>query len=67
MGDESFREILRAWNERHRYGNVSTTDFVALAEEFSGMDLDVFFEEWLYDDGRLPELPPPAVTAAASG
>ena len=37
----------------HRYGNVTTPQFVALAEQVSGMQLDHFFDVWLYQ----PEKP----------
>jgi len=33
-------------------GNVTTADFIALAEEESGQELDEFFEIWLSRDGR---------------
>ena len=31
----------------HRYGNVTTAQFIALAEQTSGMDLGHFFDVWL--------------------
>ena len=48
LGDGAFFEILRRWAAEHRYGNVSTPLFVALAEQVSGMQLDNFFDVWLY-------------------
>lgn len=53
FGDEVFFDMLRTWNERFGGGNATTDDFQALAEEFSGEDLDSFFDEWL----RTSELP----------
>ncbi len=47
LGDETFFALLRAWTTQHQYGNASTADFIALAEEVSGEDLDAFFQEWL--------------------
>jgi aminopeptidase N len=47
VGDRTFFRILRRWTERNRYGNVRTSDFVALAERESGQDLDGFFSAWL--------------------
>jgi aminopeptidase N len=52
IGDPTFFRILRSWYAEHRYGNVSTADFVALAERLSGRDLGGFFQEWLYREGR---------------
>lgn len=48
VGDDTFFAIMRAWARDHRHGTVTTAQFVALAEERSGMDLDAFFQVWLY-------------------
>jgi hypothetical protein len=40
---------------RYRFGNASTDDFKNLAEQISGQELDWFFEQWVYREGR-PEL-----------
>ncbi len=48
VGDEVFFDILRTYYERFQYENVSTSDFIAVAEEVSGQDLQSFFEDWLY-------------------
>jgi hypothetical protein len=53
VGDPVFFRILRDWAAQHRYGNVTTAQFIALAERDSGMDLDHFFQVWLYQ----PEKP----------
>jgi aminopeptidase N len=59
IGDEAFFRLLRTWVERHQYGNASTADFIALAEEVSGQTLDDLFQIWLYTDETppMPELP----------
>lgn len=54
VGDDTFFEILRAYADEYRYGNASTEDFIALAEERSDQNLDDFFQAWLYED----EMPP---------
>lgn len=48
IGDEAFFETLRAHAERHANGNVTTEDFIAIAEETSGRDLTELFDTWLY-------------------
>jgi aminopeptidase N len=48
VGDRTFFRILRAWYAQNRNGNVTTADFVALAEKRSGRQLDRFFQVWLY-------------------
>jgi aminopeptidase N len=54
VGDESFFSTLRTWVDRYRYGNASIDDFVSVAEEVSGRQLDEFFADWLG-----PAEPPP--------
>jgi aminopeptidase N len=39
---------MRTWVRDNRYGNVTTAQFIALAEQTSGMDLGHFFDVWLY-------------------
>ena len=52
VGDPVFFRILRSWASEHRYGNVSTPQFVALAERESGLDLARFFDVWLYQPAK---------------
>jgi hypothetical protein len=52
VGDAAFFSILRDWVTRHRYGNATTQDFVALAEADSGRSLSGFFDVWLYRPGK---------------
>ena len=48
IGDDDFFRIMRRWATEHRYGSVTTPQFVALAEQVSGRQLDHFFDVWLY-------------------
>ncbi|TQM61703.1 M1 family metallopeptidase [Humibacillus xanthopallidus] len=48
VGDDTFFRIMRTWVQDNRYGNVSTPQFIALAETISGQDLGHFFDVWLY-------------------
>jgi aminopeptidase N len=41
---------------RHRDGTAGTQDFVRLATEISGRDLDAFFQGWLYGE-KTPPMP----------
>lgn len=54
VGDDVFFEILRTYADRFRYGNASTADFIALAEEVSGERLESLFNAWLYVGGVPP-------------
>ncbi len=52
IGDDAFFRVLRCWYAEHRYGNVTTADFVALSERVSGQDLQPFLRTWLYTPGK---------------
>jgi hypothetical protein len=54
VGDEVFFDILRTYYDRFKGSNVRTSDFIAVAEEVSGQDLDVFFDNWLYSEEIAP-------------
>ena len=52
VGDATFFRILRDWYAQNRYGNVTTAEFIALAEAESGRDLDAFFQAWLFTPSK---------------
>ena len=52
VGDAAFFQIMRDWAQQNRFGTVSTPEFIALAELRSGIDLDAFFQAWLYLPGK---------------
>jgi len=52
MGDEAFREGIRSYYARYMNRNASTDDFRREMEEASGLDLAVFFDQWLYRGGN---------------
>lgn len=54
VGDEAFFEILQTYyDDRFKYGNATTQDFVAVAEGDQRTDLGELFDAWLY----APETP----------
>ena len=53
VGDVTFFQIMRSWAAQNRHGNVTTAQFITLSEQLSGMNLDHFFDVWLYE----PEKP----------
>ncbi|NDJ87306.1 MAG: M1 family metallopeptidase [Chloroflexi bacterium] len=55
VGDRTFFDILRTYAARYAHGNATTADFVYVAEEISGRDLNNFFDTWLYKD-MLPSI-----------
>jgi aminopeptidase N len=53
IGEFAFFRIMRDWANQNRFGNVTTAQFVALAQQDSGFDLRHFFDVWLHQ----PEKP----------
>ncbi len=56
VGDEAFFDILRTYSQRFAHSNATTADFITIAEEVSGQQLDEFFDAWLYQVD-LPDIP----------
>ena len=52
IGDDDFFTLLQRWTAAHKYGNAQTSQFIALAEQVSGQNLDNFFRIWLYDKAK---------------
>jgi aminopeptidase N len=53
IGDEAFWSGIKTYYARHLNANASTRDFRRAMEESSGMDLEWFFQQWLYQGGAL--------------
>jgi hypothetical protein len=62
VGDAVFFEILESWATSRRDSNVTTSEFIELAEDASGQELDELFERWL----STPGYPLDAVPSAAA-
>ena len=56
IGDAAFFELLRSYAAAYRHQNASTDDFIALAEEIGGQDLDDLFAAWLFGT-VIPPIP----------
>lgn len=56
VGDAVFFDILRTYATRFHDSNATTADFIALAEEISGQELDSLFQGWLFQTD-LPPMP----------
>jgi aminopeptidase N len=65
VGDSRFFAFARALVSRYAYGNVSTSEFIALAKEQSGLAgadlqlLDDYFQQWLFGTQK-PTITPDA-------
>jgi len=65
IGDDDFFRLLPAWSALREDANVTTAQFVALAEQISGQQLDAFFQAWLFTPDRPPLPPGATVTTTA--
>jgi len=55
VGEVAFWKGLRQYYATYKNENALTADFQAVMEKVSGMELDDFFQQWLYQPG-LPEI-----------
>ncbi len=55
LGADLYRQCIKTYLERHRYGNVTSEDLRAVIEELSGRPYDQFFNQWLYH-AHYPEI-----------
>ena len=56
IGDGASSRSCATWYAENRNGNVTTADFIALAERVSGQQLDAFFDVWLLPAGAADHL-----------
>ncbi len=55
-GDLAFFALLHDWTGSHRYGSVTTEEFILAAHRVTGMDAEAVLHPWLYQEA-LPPLP----------
>jgi aminopeptidase N len=55
LGKEVFKTIIRNYYNNYLYNNVSTTDFIIVCENVSGLSLQKFFDQWVFSSG-IPNL-----------
>lgn len=51
VGDAQYRKVVEEYLEKHAYKNVTTNDFYLQFAETLGMNLDWFFDQWVYKAG----------------
>jgi len=51
LGPELYRQCIKTYLERHKFGSVVTEDLRAVVEELSGRSFDQFFDQWVYHAG----------------
>lgn len=55
LGDSVFHQVIRSYYDTYKGKNANTEDFKRIAENISGKNLTIFFQQWLYIPG-LPHL-----------
>jgi hypothetical protein len=66
IGDTTFFTLLKEWAKQQAGGTVSTREFIRLAEQLSGKELDDLFDEWL-SPGKPASLPEPPAPVSPQG
>ena len=65
IGDRDFFRLLKRWVRLHSGGNVTTPEFIALAERISGQDLGDFFQTWLFTPAKPAGIEPAGLRSRA--
>jgi len=52
LGDEQWKRALNYYLNKNAYSNVETNDLVAAIKDKLGLNLEWFFDEWLYRGGE---------------
>ncbi len=66
IGDDAFFELIRTYYAQYANSNASISDFIELAQDISGMNLERFFDTWLYDV-YMPAIPSMGLTNPFKG
>ncbi len=55
MGDSLFWQMIHDYvgSSSFRFGNIDTEQFCQFCEGYYGADLNWFFQQWIYGDGRM--------------
>jgi aminopeptidase N len=54
VGSPTFFDIIQQWAATQSGGTGTTEEFIALAEDIAGRDLDVVWDPWLFTAGKPP-------------
>lgn len=52
LGDAQWKRVLTHYLKGHAYGNVETNDMQQSIKDVLGLNLDWFFDEWIYRGGE---------------
>jgi len=51
VGHDTFVDIMYTYADTYTYGVAVTPDFQGVCEQVSGLDLEWFFQQWIYEAG----------------
>ncbi len=51
LGTATWQEGVRVYGARHRFGTATTPDLIAAFQDVSGVELNWFFDQWVYQAG----------------
>lgn len=51
VGNETFFEIMQTYFQTYYNQNVITSEFREVCEQVSGLDLEQFFQQWIFEQG----------------
>ncbi len=52
LGDESYKRVIQHYLSRHSFANVETRDLEQSIQDVLGLNLDWFFDQWVYRGGE---------------
>nr|MDQ3073659.1 M1 family metallopeptidase [Bacteroidota bacterium] len=52
VGREQYNRVVAHYLKQHAYGNVTTFDFMDAFHDVLGINLDWFFNQWIYNGGE---------------
>ena len=53
IGDQAFQKGIQSYYKKYFNSNAVTSDFIREMETASGVELDDFFKQWLYQGGNI--------------
>lgn len=48
VGDEAFKKVIKFYLKEHAHGNVETNDFMQAFEDVLGIQIQPFFDQWIW-------------------
>ncbi|WP_258343792.1 M1 family metallopeptidase [Saccharopolyspora gregorii] len=66
IGPDALLDVVRTWVQDKRYSTGTVEEFIELAEQRSGRQLDEFFQNWLFTPGKPAATPENGIPASAT-